>query len=71
MTSGTTYATTYRMCTPTCGAVATKYKQDQLLAAHESPDVNPDICPQPYPGFGHWFMVSFSVRSPLLGLESQ
>jgi len=31
----------------TCGAVTTKDKQNQLLAACESPGVNADICPQP------------------------
>src|SRR5260370_29040295 len=36
-----------RYVDPTCGAVAAKYKQNQLLAASESRGVNPDICPQP------------------------
>ncbi len=39
----------------TCGAIATKYQQNQFLAAHENPGVNPDICPQPYRGgIGSW-----------------
>src|SRR5258708_6217462 len=39
----------------TCGAIATKYKKNQFLAAHENPGVNPDICPQPYRGgIGSW-----------------
>jgi hypothetical protein len=55
---------------PTCGGQTRNANINQWLTILDRAPLNPDICPQPYQGFGHWFMVSSSVRSSLRGLEA-